>query len=325
MRARSQELIAKSIAAMISAIEVYNKPDFKYREETFSILAINAWELLLKAKWLKDHGNNVRSLYVTEKRTKPNGKPYKYGKVKMTSCGNPFTHSLDYIAKKMTEQQVLANAAHKNIIALCEIRDSSVHFYNKSNLFAIRLQEVGSASVRNYAKASQSWFNVDLAQYNFYLMPLAFVQADKFNSAVLLNREEQNFAAFISNLEAANDPQDDYAVSVNIELKFLKSKADDAIRVQITNDPSAPKFQLTEEQMRDKYPLNYSTLTVECLTRYSDFVRNQRYHNLRVPLKADKRYCHIKKLDQDNPKSVKQEWFSRAVFNVFDKHYTVKV
>lgn len=55
MKARSQELVEKSIAAMISAIEVYNKPDFKYREETFSILSINAWELLLKAKWLKDH------------------------------------------------------------------------------------------------------------------------------------------------------------------------------------------------------------------------------------------------------------------------------
>ena len=53
MKARSQELAAKSVSAMISAIEVYNKPDFKYREETFAILAINAWELLLKAKWLR--------------------------------------------------------------------------------------------------------------------------------------------------------------------------------------------------------------------------------------------------------------------------------
>ena len=39
---------------MIAAIEVYNKPDFLYRGETFSILAINSWELLLKAKHIKD-------------------------------------------------------------------------------------------------------------------------------------------------------------------------------------------------------------------------------------------------------------------------------
>lgn len=117
---------------MVSAIEAYNKPDFKYREETFSILAINAWELLLKAKWLKDNGNKVRTLCVTEKRLRPNGKPYKHAKVKMTGAGNPFTHSLDYLAKRMAEKKTLADAAHKNIIALCEIRDSSVHFYNKS-------------------------------------------------------------------------------------------------------------------------------------------------------------------------------------------------
>lgn len=324
MKSRCQELLDKSTAAMISAIEVYNKPDFKYREETFAILAINAWELLLKAKWLKDHNHIIRSLYVTEKRMRPNGQPYKHAKVKMTGSGNPFTHGLDYLAKRMVEKKVLADAAHKNIIALCEIRDSSVHFYNKSELFAVRLQEVGSASVRNYAKAAQSWFSVDFSRYNFYLMPLAFVKHHQAADAILLSKEEKNVASFISSLEAANDPNPDYSVSINVELKFLKSKADDAIKVQVTNDPGAPKVQLTEEHLKDKYPFNYATLSKACAARYSDFMQNQKYHDLRAPLKADKRYCHVKKLDPDNPKTGKQEWYSQAIFNVLDKHYTVK-
>lgn len=37
MKSKSSELLDKSIAAMISAIEIYNKPDFLYRGETFSI------------------------------------------------------------------------------------------------------------------------------------------------------------------------------------------------------------------------------------------------------------------------------------------------
>ena len=41
--------LVKKAVATSSAIEVYNKPSFEYREETFSILMINAWELLLKA------------------------------------------------------------------------------------------------------------------------------------------------------------------------------------------------------------------------------------------------------------------------------------
>ena len=324
MKARSQKLVDKSIAAMVSAIEVYNKPNFEYREETFAILAINAWELLLKAKWLKDNNNKVRSLYVTEKKVRQNGKPYKNAKVKMTGAGNPFTHSLDYLAKRMSENKTLADAAHKNIIALCEIRDSSVHFYNKSGRFAVRLQEVGSASVRNYVKAAQSWFGVDFCQYNFYLMPLAFLNNQQPAEALFLSNEEKNVAAFISSLEAANDPNADYAVSVNVEIKFLKSKADNATKVQITNDPGAPKVQLTEEHLKDKYPLNYAALNKACAARYCDFLQNKKYHDLRKALKADKRYCHVKKLDPDNPKSAKQDWYSQAMFSVLDKHYTVK-
>ncbi|WP_423967425.1 DUF3644 domain-containing protein [Candidatus Binatus sp.] len=52
----------KSEVAIISAIEIYNKPDFKYREETFALLALNAWELLLKVKVLAENANNARSI-----------------------------------------------------------------------------------------------------------------------------------------------------------------------------------------------------------------------------------------------------------------------
>ena len=41
---RSERLYRKAEAAMMAAIEIYNKPDFKYREETFAILALNSWE-----------------------------------------------------------------------------------------------------------------------------------------------------------------------------------------------------------------------------------------------------------------------------------------
>jgi hypothetical protein len=50
MRSRSKELLERAISAMVGAIEIYNKPGFPYRTESFTILAINGWELLLKAK-----------------------------------------------------------------------------------------------------------------------------------------------------------------------------------------------------------------------------------------------------------------------------------
>lgn len=324
MKSRAQELVDKSVAAMIAAIEIYNKPDFKYREETFSIIAINAWELLLKAKWLAENKNRVQALYVMERKDKPSGKPYKHMKAKLTSCGNPFTHSLDYLCKKLFERGILADPAWKNIQALSEIRDSSTHFYNRHGLFAIRLQEVGSASVKNFVTASRDWFDVDLTKYNFYLMPLAFVSPDRNVKLVPLNREEKNLVAFITSLESSDNANPDYDVSVNIEFRFSRSKAGDALNVQLTNDPAAPKLQLTELQLKDKYPLTYEALTKECRKRYADFIENGKYHALRKPLKQDKKYCHIRRLDPDNPRSPKQEWFSRSVFSELDKHYKIK-
>jgi hypothetical protein len=175
MRARCLELVDKSIAAMIAAIEIYNKPDFKYREETFSVLSVNSWELLIKAYWLKLNSNKVKSLYVYEKITKKDGTKGKQVRVKPTRSGNPFTHSLEYLGSQLLSQSLLNNAAWQNILAVIEIRDNAVHFYNKSYLFSQRLQEVGSASVKNYVSAIKDWFDEDLTEFNFFLMPLSFV------------------------------------------------------------------------------------------------------------------------------------------------------
>lgn len=72
-----ESLIDKSIGSMLSAIEIYNKPDFKYREETFAILAINSWELLLKARLLKLNNYRVNSIYCYKPYINKNGEKSK--------------------------------------------------------------------------------------------------------------------------------------------------------------------------------------------------------------------------------------------------------
>ncbi len=52
---------------MLSAIEIYNKPDFHFREETFAILAINARELMLKARLLQLGDNRISTILVYER------------------------------------------------------------------------------------------------------------------------------------------------------------------------------------------------------------------------------------------------------------------
>src|SRR5687768_7647784 len=72
--ALSVKMVAKAQAAMTSAVEVYNRPSFMYREETFAILALNAWELLLKAKVVNEGGNKQRAIWAFEYKTLKSGK-----------------------------------------------------------------------------------------------------------------------------------------------------------------------------------------------------------------------------------------------------------
>lgn len=324
MKSRSTELMEKSVSAMISAIEIYNKPDFKYREETFAILAINAWELLTKAKVLKDNSNKLRSLYVMDKVKKLDGNISKKLRVRLTSSGNPFTHSLEYMSLKLESNGALNPLAKQNIDAMREVRDSSVHFYNRSTLFAIRLQEVGSACVKNYVSAITDWFDHDLSIYNFYLMPLAFVGNNASLEAISLKKEEINLLTYIDRLDLSEDPNSKYSVSVNVELNFSKSKAKEALDVQLSSDPSALKIQYTDQQFKSKYPMNYEEMQKKCKERYEDCLINRQFHKIKSGLIGNQKYSYTKYLDPDDKKSAKQVWYSESVFSEFDRYYTRK-
>ena len=323
MKARSKELLDRAIAATIAAIEIYNKPAFHYREEAFAVLAINGWELLLKAKWLTDQGNDLAALYIREPSKGRAANKGKRPRIKRTRSGNPFTHSLDFLAKKLVESGTLDANAWKNLEALLDLRDSAIHFYNRSPVFAQRLQEIGAASVKNFAAAAADWFKRDLSEFNFYLMPLSFVRLPTRAEAVVLNPEEKNFLTFVETLETKqDDPSARYSVSVNIEIRFTRSKAKDALGVQVTNNPNAPEVRLTEEQVREKYPWDYDRLTSECRKRYAGFKSDQKYHDCRKKLAGDKRFSHVRELDPGNPRSAKKPFFNANILAEFDKIYT---
>lgn len=322
MKARSKELLDRAVAATIAAIEIYNKPDFQYREETFSVLAVNGWELLLKAKWLQDHKNKITSLYVTEPRKKRDGSNSRKLQFKLTRSKNPFTHSLDFLGKKLVDSGALNHKAWANIEALVEMRDSSIHFYNRSGPFPVRLQEIGTASLKNFVATIKEWFGRDMSEFNFYLMPLSFIALPSHVNGILLNAEERNFLSFVESLESEeDDATSPYSVTVNIDIKFTRSKAKDALGVQITNNPNAPEVRLSDEQIKEKYPWDYDRLTKECRTRYSDFKLDTLYHQRRNALISNEKFCHVRFLDPGNREGSKKRFFSPNILQEFDRFY----
>lgn len=327
MKSRSKKLIDKAIAATVSAIEIYNKPNFLYRAETFCILAINGWELLMKAKWLKDNGNKIHSLYEKRPRQKKDGSNSKKMKIRRTESGNPLTHSLDYLGKRLVEQKKLEQNAWTNIKALLELRHSSVHFYNPSSDFYNRLQEIGAASLQNFVTLVGEWFDIDLTEFNFYLMPLSFTELPIQTKGVVLNNEEKNFLNYLKKLKSeADEDTSKFYVTINIEVKLRRSKADDAIGVRVVSSANSdvPEVRMTEEQVLEQYPWDYQTVIDKCKKRYSNFKQNKSFHKRKKNICEEKKekVCKIRHLDPKNPKSQTKILYKPEILKEFDKHYT---
>lgn len=97
-------LIEKSEEAFLLAIELYNRPSIRYRVEGFSFFICNAWELMLKAKIIKDKGE--RAVYFKDKPNRT---------ISLEQC----------IAKVFTNNK---DPLRKNLESIIRLRNTSTHF-----------------------------------------------------------------------------------------------------------------------------------------------------------------------------------------------------
>jgi hypothetical protein len=318
----SSDLAAKSVQAAVAAIEIYNKPSFSYREEAFCLLMTNAWELLLKAKWLAEHGEAIESLYDMVKDKNKIQKP------KENRSGNPISVGLTYLASAMVGDKKLGleKAAEENLHALIEIRDNAAHLINKDLYISRRVLEVGTATLRNYLLLASDWFKLDLSQYNFFLMPISFFHG--FETAQPATRavypiQIQRLLAYLDAREAADTADGgNQHVALHIETKLVKGKDAVAVEFRYTDDPSAPEIAMRQEDVLKNYPLTYDKLTAALGERYSDFMVNAKYHEIRRALELDRKLCLPYPQNPTKPNGACQRLYNANIFKEFDKHYT---
>jgi hypothetical protein len=317
----------KAEAALLAAIELYNKPDFRYREEAFAILALNAWELLLKAKLLHVNGNRPQCLHVYERRQTRRGGSSKKLYVRRNRAGNIQTLGLGAVIAELDAKAIkLAPSIIRNVDGLTEVRDNAIHFINASPRLSKNVLELGTASVKNFIELAKLWFNLDLSVYNLYLMPIGFVSAPGAAVALAASADEERLLRYLATLvsESGDDPGTDFHVALEVSLSFKRSPTNAAAVVAVTNDPSAPKVALSEENVRKLYPWDYHDLTERLRKRYIDFKEVQKYHDIRRPLMPDPRFVKSRYLDPGNPKSARKDFYNPNIVAEFDKHYTRK-
>ncbi|WP_225919918.1 DUF3644 domain-containing protein [Pseudomonas zeae] len=325
MKSRSQSMLEKSISAMLSAMEIYNKPDFKYREESFSVLCINAWELLFKAKILNLSSNKAASLYAMEHRILRNGEKSKFPRPKTNRSGNPMSISMFEAFRIITEEfgSKIERAVIDNITALSEIRDNSIHFINDDLMLSQKIQELGTASLQNYANIVKSWHGNILLRYNFYLMPISFFRRFDEAPGITLNPKEKKILDYIGQVEKIYDSNDigTYNLTLRIDIKLQKVKSDDGLPIQYSTDSNATKIIITELEISEKYPWDYKNLTTRLKRRFKNFKQNNNYHAIRKPLEEDDKFAHKRYLTPGSTTGTPKIFYNPNILKEFDSHY----
>lgn len=312
-------LIDKSIGSMLSAIEVYNKPDFKYREETFAILAVNSWELLLKARILKLNNFRINTIYCYKPYVNKDGKKSSKKKVlDRNRCNNPKTISIFDAIQRLSNQNELPKNLKENIESLIEFRDNAIHFINILE-YSKQVQELGFACIRNYVLILKHWhIKRDLNKYNLYLMPLAYVDK-KIEVESTTTVEGQNFIKLIRQKLASANPSEDYDIAVKIELKFQKGNSFDGIGVLF--DKNGVPVNMSEEDFRKRYPLTYKEVVKKARSLYSDFKQGSAFNEIMKKIKTNEKLYYERKLDAQNPKSQKKGFYSSNIWQELDNYY----
>lgn len=261
----SRSFYDKSIASVLSAIEIYNKPNFNQRSEVFTILLVNAFESLLKAKILFDNNENIESIYISNNN----------GGFKTNRNG---THlSLEIIG--CTRILNLDSIIIKNLKSLIEIRDASIHFVNEDRVDYL-VFTLGSAALRNYYMLCKEWFNFNIDKYNFYILPLGFIYNFKTFQLLDIDKEPGFIKKLLERISTSQTESKnsnfEFICEVEVNLKSAKkvtNKTD--LEISINNENSSAAAIIKERSVVEKYPLTATQLFEKVKEKVPSVNRNE--------------------------------------------------
>ena len=302
----------RAAAALLAAIEVGNKVTMPYREETFCLLLLNSWEILLKSRIVQNYGENVNAIY--ENRSTSSVSPKTQGRLPRTI---QFTRALG-------QAQVSANV-YANLLGVNEMRNNVAHMGELSGEFKVFVLQFAVAAVENFRKLYKEWFG-DILELP-YMLPIAYIGKAQILPPDKSDVRQKQLIDYLSDLASSPDGNDlDHAVSLNIDVS-INPVSSGGSAIGATNDPSAPQVKLTDTQLMDAFPLIHRDLVDECRRRYGDFKESRDfYNNVLSKIKGNPAWAFKRKLNPNSPKSAAQWRYKREpILEFLDTIYTKKV
>ena len=207
----------------------------------------------------------------------------------------------------MLDVMPLDPACLENIWSLIEIRDNAVHLINDDEEIVKYSYGAGCGCLSNYAKVVGQWFDEDLSEHRFMILPLSFEGVGG-SALAVQGRRSRQAANLMTYLDRAADAYPltegkQYASAIRVETRIVGGRSKDAVQVRLGGGPDAPKVALTEAEMNGRFPHDYANLKKRAKQRIPGLKFNQAFNKAVEVLKADSNHCYIRKLYPWNPNS----------------------
>lgn len=267
-----------------------------------------------------DSRNSIRAIVAYDSNAKP----------KRNRSGNLLTIDLQAALNRLFAQGKLDARCRVNIETLIEIRDNAIHFVNNDISLQKKTMELGTACLQNYLSALREWFNRDMSQFNFYLMPLSFYpQMNVDNHTIIDGSELALFLKHIYELEQTypSSVESNYNVTLNYEVRIKKATNPDYTIFVTDKSEEGMAVRIEEEDVfKTKYPMTYKTLIAKLMERYSDFKQGKKFYDIKRKLENPtihgERFCRFRYLDSFEKKGSKKPYYSPEIIKELDKYYT---
>ena len=221
------KLLGNAKAAMIAAVDIYNKPVFAYRDECTVILILNAWELLLKALISK----NKESIFYPKKRNHP---------YRTLSWQDALLKGKVYFPVNISTLPI-----RSNLNLMDTYRNNAMHFYNAKD-FSLVLYALAQTSVINFRDLLRDAFSIDLAnQLNWQFLPIGIrppVDVLSYISGQSVTRKTTAVRDFLSELakaleelKTANEDTGRLLTVFNVKLESVKKIGESDAVVGVTS------------------------------------------------------------------------------------------
>lgn len=232
----------KSIDSFLLSIEVFNKPTIDYRLEGCVFFLCNAWELMLKAKLLKD-GKSI--YYPKSSRT-----------LSLSDCANKLmTNKKDPIRINLEIITALRNTATHDIIPELEI------VYLPYLTFCVKA----------YADKLYSYLNVNITEHIKSDFLALFTNNRHVTNEQILSKYGENmnsiFEKKLSDINeiVSNNLNCDIAYSVNINLVRVNNKSKADFSFYASNNPNDKNVQYIDRylDLNQTHGLTFHQITNE--------------------------------------------------------------